>query len=444
MITVLKVARLLRALDALDRPPRVLGALSVTVVAITGVAAVEVQRMPAWARPDALGDRLFHRTFGALHLVALALGALFASATIARLRREGWLDHLLLAGAAGADIALAVALRAAAHAAALTALASPMVTLSFFYRPLPASLLASALASTLACASLGALVGVASASPRRAALAVTLLGAAGNHALGHSAADVVLSPRHIAPHGTLWWIALLTDGRASTALRRVGVFAPWWVVGASTPWLLDVAARRLVPARPSWRVALFAGSLLAVPMALAVHAVTRPLDRLACLHAALVAWTSLALTALDDELCLLVALGGAALLGCVGATGLDAARWLPDSAIASVAVAASVLLVASTLRRLSPRRGALVALGAVVAWCAVPPMIRELLGPDGAWATPLSPLGALELIAHEARVPGALGWREAAHHTMRNVYGYGTLLVTLAWFGARRAREVVR
>ncbi len=437
------IARLLRALDALDRPPRALGALSATVLAVAGAAAVEAQRMPAWATPDAIGDRLFHRTFGALHLGALALGALFSSATVARLRREGWLDHLLLAGATSADVALAVACRALRHAALFIALASPMVALTFFYRHVPASVLVSAAASTLACAALGALVGAAAASPRRAALAAALLGAVGYRWLGRSAADVVLSPLHVAPHGTLWWISLLADGRVPTALRRIGAFAPSWVVVASAPWLLDVAARRLVPARPTWRVALFTAPLLAVPLGLAVHAASRPLDRVACLHAALVAWTALALTALDDELCLLVALGGTVLLGVAGAAGLDA-RWLPDSAIASATVAASVLLVASTLRRLSPRRGAVATLVVVVAWCALPPMIRELLGPDGAAATALSPLGALELVAREARAPGAAGWRDAAHHTMRSVYGFGGLLLAVAWFGARRAREIVR
>lgn len=440
------IARVLRALDAIDRPPRATAAASALAVAVTGFAVVELHRMPSWSRPDALGDRLFHRTFGALHLAALALGALLASAAMARLRRGGWLDHLLLAGASSRDVAVAVALRAAALAAAYAALMSPAVGVTLFYRELPPALVASAVASTAACAALGALVGVSAASPRRTALVVLLLAAVGYRALGQSAADLVLPPLRAFAHGTLWWLSLLADGRAPTALRRASSLAPWWVVLAASPWLLDVAARRLVPGRPSWRVALASTAALTLPVAVALRAVTSPLDRLSCLQAALVAWTALVLAALEDELSLLVALGGVCLLGVAGFGG---APWSADSAVASAAVAACVVLVAATLRCALPRRGALVGGVVVVAWCLVPTVVRELLGPEASPSTAgtlaaVSPLSALELIARDARAPGAHGWRDAGRGALAGIYGFGAIFVTVAWLVARRLRGVVR
>ena len=157
-------AALARALSSLDRPPRVLHPLLAAVLAVTGFAILEAHRMPSGSTPDAIGARLFHRTGGSLQLIALSLGALFATAAVSRLRRDGLLDHLHLAGATGPSLALSLSLRSAAQSAALTALASPMLGLSLFYGGVPVAVLASALSSSLACAALGATVGVAVAS----------------------------------------------------------------------------------------------------------------------------------------------------------------------------------------------------------------------------------------------------------------------------------------
>lgn len=459
------IVPLARALAALDRPPGVLRPLLAVVTAVTGYAIVEAHRMPAWATPDAIGARLFHRTGGALHLVALGLGVLFATASVSRVRRDGLLDHLHLAGATGASLSLALALRSAAHAAALTALASPMVGVSLLYG-VPVAVLASALASALACAALGATVGVVVASsgddrsaPLRGALALLLLSLVGYRALGQDAAAIALAPLHASPRGTLWFIDLLADGRASTAMRRVGLLAPWWTVLATAPWLLASAAPGLSPdrepVRRPWAFALLSTLLITAPMAVAVHAVSRPLDRLAWLHAALLGWTALALALLDDELSLAVALLGTGLLALSGATGLPSAAWLSDSATVSASVSASVLVFASLLTSLARRRSPrLVAALSVVALCVAPRVVRELAGSHGASADAdafagLSPLAAFELIARDAQSPGGAAWREPTRAAMATA---GTLVTSLGSLGlvasmylrSKRSREIVR
>ncbi len=460
------IAPLARALAALDRPPGVLRPLLAVVMAVTGYAIVEAHRMPSWATPDALGARLFHRTGGALHLVALGLGILFATASVSRVRRDGLLDHLHLAGATGLSLALALTLRSAAQAAALTALASPMVGLSLLYGGVPVAVLASALSSALACAALGAIVGVAVASsgddrsaPLRGALALLLLSLVGYRALGQGAAATALSPLHASPRGTLWFIDLLADGRASTAMRRAGLLAPWWTVLATAPWLLSSAAPGLSPdrepVRRPWVSALLSTLLITAPMAVAVHAVSRPLDRLAWLHAALLGWTALALALLDDELSLSIALLGTGLLALSGATGIPSAAWLSDSATVSAAVSASVLvfaaLVSSLARRRSPR---LVAVLSVAALCVAPRVVRELAGSYGASSAAdafagLSPLSAFALIARDAQSPAGAAWREPTRAAMATA---GTLVTSLGSLGlvvamylrSKRLREIVR
>lgn len=459
------IAPLARALSSLDRPPGVLRPLLAAVTAVTGYAIIEAHRMPSWATPDAIGARLLHRTGGALHLLALGLGVLFATASVTRVRRDGLLDHLHLAGATGAPLALALALRSAAYAAALTALASPMVGLSLLYG-VPVAVLLSALSSALACAALGATVGVAVASSGddrsatlRASVALLLLSLVGYRALGQDAASVALAPLRASPRGTLWFIDLLADGRASTAMRRAGLFAPWWTALATAPWLLTSAAPGLSPLHEPVRrpqiAALLSTLLITAPMAVAVHAVSRPLDRLAWLHAALLGWTALALALLDDELSLAVALLGTGLLALSGATGIPSAAWLSDSATVSAAVSASVLvfaaLVASLARGRSPR---LVAALSVVALCVGPRVVRELAGSYGASPAAdafagLSPLAAFELIARDAQSPAAAGWREPTRAAMATagtlVTGLGSLaLVVSMYLKTRRAREIVR
>jgi hypothetical protein len=459
------IAPLARALAALDRPPGVLRPLLAVVVAVTGFAILEAHRMPAWATPDALGARLFHRTGGALHLLALGLGILFATASVSRVRRDGLLDHLHLAGATGLSLALALTLRSAAQAAALTALASPMIGVSLLYG-VPVAVLASALSSALACAALGAIVGVAVASsgddrsaPLRGALALLLLSLVGYRTLGQDAAAIALSPLRASPRGTLWFIDLLADGRASTAMRRSGLLAPWWTVLATAPWLLSCAAPGLSPLRESvrrpWVAALLSTVLITAPMAVAVHAVSRPLDRLAWLHAALLGWTALALALLDDELSLAIALLGTGLLALSGATGLPSAAWLSDSATVSASVSACVLvfaaLISSLARRRSPR---LVAALSVAALCVAPRVVRELAGSHGASAAAdafagLSPLAAFELIARDAQSPGGAAWREPTRAAMATA---GTLVTSLGSLGlvvtmylrSKRFREIVR
>jgi len=112
------IAPLARALASLDRPPRVLRPLLAAVLAVTGFAILEAHRMPSGSTPDAIGARLFHRTGASLQLIALGLGALFATAALSRVRRDGLLDHLHLAGATGPSLALSLSLRSAAQAAA--------------------------------------------------------------------------------------------------------------------------------------------------------------------------------------------------------------------------------------------------------------------------------------------------------------------------------------
>jgi len=460
------IAPLARALSSLDRPPRVLRPLLSAVLAVTGFAIVEAHRMPFGSTPDAIGARLFHRTGASLQLIALGLGALFATAAVSRVRRDGLLDHLHLAGATGPSLALSISLRSAAQAAALTALASPMLGLSLFYGGVPVAVLASALSSSLACAALGATVGVAvaasgddRAAPLRSALAVLLLSLLGYRALGQLAAAVALAPLHASPRGTLWYIDLFADGRASAAMRRAGLLAPWWVALSTAPWLLYSAAPGLSPdgrsERPPWAAALLSTLLLTAPMAVAVHAVSRPLDRLSWLHAALLGWTALALPLLADELCLAVALLGTGLLALAGATGIPSARWLSDSATVSAAVAAAVLVFAALVSALSRRRSPrLVAALSVAALCVAPLVLRELAGSYGANASVdaiagLSPLAAFELIARDAHAPTPSGWRESTRLGMANAGSLVTSLGSLALIArmyliSRRTTETVR
>lgn len=459
------IAPLARALSSLDRPPRVLRPLLASVLAVTGFAILEAHRMPHGSTPDAIGARLFHRTGGSLQLIALGLGALFATAAVSRVRRDGLLDHLHLAGATGPTLAVSLSLRSAAQASALTALASPMLGLGLFYG-VPFAVLASALSSSLACAALGAAVGVAVTSsgddrgaPLRSALAVLLLSLIGYRALGQHAAAVALAPLHASPRGTLWYIDLLADGRASAAMRRAGLFAPWWVALSTAPWLLSSAAPGLSPdgrsTLPPRAAALLSALLLSAPMAIAVHSVSRPLDRLSWLHAALLGWTALSLPLLEDELCLPVALLGTGLLALAGATGIPSARWLSDAATVSASVTAAVLVFATLVSVLSRRRSPrLVAALSVAALCVAPLIIRELAGSYGAMPSAdaiagLSPLAAFELIARDAQAPTASAWRESTRVGMANAGSLVTSLGSLAlvarmFLHARRRRETVR